>query len=268
MKKYATNVGLLTVSLLSIIPFYVLIMMSTQVTEDIYKGEIFLPGNYFLSNLQTVLQSNFFTSFLNSVYVSVVSTVLCVFICTMTGYALAKYDFKLKKFIFAFVVGTMMVPSQIGLIGYMMEMRFLQLNNTLIPLILVWIANPFGVFWMVQYMKTGVPKELIESARIDGCGEFRIFLQIVMPMVKPAIVTLSLVIFLWSWNNYLLPLVLINNESLFTIPLSIQSLGNYYRTDYGARMMGLLIAIIPLIILFIFSSKNFIRGLTSGAVKG
>ncbi|MFD2212172.1 carbohydrate ABC transporter permease [Metabacillus endolithicus] len=267
MRKVFTASGLVAVSLLSIMPFYVLIMMSTQVTEDIFKGKMFSPGNYAFENLATVLNSNFFNSFLNSVFVSVTSTILCVLICTMTGYSLAKYNYKYKALFYAFIVGTMMVPTQIGLIGYIMEMRFFQLNNTLIPLILIWIANPFGVFWMVQYIKTAVPQDIIESARIDGCNELRIFIQIILPIVKPAMVTLSLVIFLWSWNNYLLPLVMINKEELFTIPLSIQSLGNYYRTDYGARMMGLLIAIIPLIILFIFGSKNFIRGLTAGAVK-
>ncbi|WP_100407403.1 carbohydrate ABC transporter permease [Bacillus solitudinis] len=268
MKKILLGLLLAFVSLISLLPFYVLIIMTTNVSEDIFKGKMFIPGTYFFENLKTVLESSFFHSFWNSIIVSVISTIVCVFICTMTGYALSKYDFKYKKIIYFLVIGTMMVPTQIGLIGYIMEMRFLNLNDTLIPLILVWLTNPFGVFWMVQFMKTSVPNEIIESARIDGCNEFRIFLQIIIPIVKPGIATLSLVIFLWSWNNYLLPLVMINKESFFTIPLSIQSLGNYYRTDYGARMMGLLIAIVPLILLFIIGSKSFIKGLTAGAVKG
>jgi multiple sugar transport system permease protein/cellobiose transport system permease protein len=173
----------------------------------------------------------------------------------MTGYALTKYEFKLKGVFFAFIIGTMMIPPQIGQIGYLIEMRTLHLTDTLIPLILIWTTNAFGVFWMAQFIKSSVHTELIESARVDGCNEFRIFVQIILPVIKPAIATLSMVIFLWSWNNYMLPLVMINKESLFTIPLSIKSLGNIYRTDYGARLTGLLFAILPLILIFVFGSK-------------
>lgn len=268
MKKYVLPLLLIVISLISITPFYFLIIMTTQLSEDIFKGKIFLPGNYFAANLITVLNSSFFHSFWNSTVVSVISTVICVFICAMAGFALSKYEFKFKRAIFGFIVMTMMVPGQIGLVGFMIEMRTFHLTQTLVPLILVWTANAFGVFWMVQFMKASLHPELIESGRVDGCNEFRIFIQIVLPVIRPAIATLSLLIFLWSWNSYLLPLVLINKESLFTIPLSIQSLGNYYRTDYGARMTGLLFAILPLIVIFVIGSKSFIRGLTSGAVKG
>jgi ABC-type glycerol-3-phosphate transport system permease component len=268
MKKRLLALLLLMISIISMAPFYFLLVMTTRVTEDIFKGKIFIPGGYFIENLKTVLASSFFQSFWNSIIVSVTSTVICVFISSMTGYALTQYEFKLKKIIFAFILATLMVPSQISVVGYLIEMRTLNLIQTLIPLILIWTTNAFGVFWLVQYMKNSLHTEIIESARVDGCNEFRIFLQIVVPIIRPAIMTLSLIIFLWSWNNYLLPLVLINKESLFTIPLSIKSLGNIYRTDYGARLTGLLIAILPLIAIFIISSKSFIQGLTAGAVKG
>lgn len=268
MRKVALAAVLGAVSVLSFLPFYFLIVMSTQVTEDIFKGKIFIPGAYFVENVKTVLASSFLLSYRNSLIVSGASTVLCVLICAMAGFALSKYEFRWKRPIFTFIIATMMVPQQIGLVGYLVEMRTLHLTQTLVPLILVWTTNAFGVFWMVQFIRSSVHAEIIESARVDGCNELRIFAQIVLPMIKPGLATLALVIFLWSWNNYLLPLVLINKESLFTIPLSIKSLGTTYRTDYAAQLTGLLFAILPLIIIFVAASRSFIRGLTAGAVKG
>lgn len=245
-----------------------LIMMATQVSEDIFKGKMFWFGRYFAQNWMTVMQSGFLRSFWNSAYIAVVTTVLCVLICAMSGFALTKYEFRLKKPIMAFIMATLMVPSQIGLVGFLIEMRALHVNQTHLPLIIGGLTNAFGVFWMVQYMKTSLHTELIESARVDGCHELRIFAQIALPVIQPAIATLSLLVFLGSWNNYLLPLIVINKESLFTIPLSINSLGSLYRTDYGARLTGLLIAIAPLILLFVLGTKSFVRGLTAGAIKG
>ena len=121
---------------------------------------------------------------------------------------------------------------------------------------------------MTQYLKSSLQIELIESARLDGCGEIRIFLNIVMPCIKPAIITLCLLIFLWSWNSYLLPLVMVNKAENYTIPLFIQTLGNEHKVDIAAQITGLLIAVIPLILAFAIFSKDFIRGLTEGAVKG
>ncbi len=259
---------LIVISLISLAPFYMMLMMSTQYNEDIFKGMVLLPGNYFIQNFATVMKSKFYLYYLNSIYVSLFSTVLCLFISSLTGYALSKYEFKLKKPIYYFIIMTMMVPSQIGLIGYVVEMRAMHINNTLLPLIIIWTTNAFGVFWMTQYISQAVHSELIESARMDGCNDFGIFIKIVLPCIKPAIATLSMVIFLWSWNNYLLPLVIVSNSGLFTIPLGISSLGGYYRTDYAARMTGLAFSTIPLIIIFISGSKYFVRGLTAGAVKG
>ncbi|TYP79372.1 carbohydrate ABC transporter permease [Paenibacillus methanolicus] len=268
MRKIGINLVLAVISLISIAPFYILMMMTTQRSEDIFKGEMFGPGDYLWENLLTVLRSNFLRSFWNSTYIAIATTVICVFICALAGFALTKYEFRGKKAVLAFIIATLMVPGQIGLVGFLIEMRALHLSQTHLPLILAGATNAFGVFWMVQFMKTYLHTELIESARMDGCSEFRIFMQIVLPVITPAISTLSLLVFLGSWNNYLLPLVLINQESLFTIPLSINSLGNLYRTDYGARLTGLLIAIAPLIVIFVLGTKSFIRGITAGAVKG
>lgn len=268
-KRSVFSYALLTlISLVSLIPFYLMVVMSTYYTEDIFKGLPLVPANYFGQNMATVMKSNFVQTYINSIAISLTATVVCVLISAMAGYGLNAYTFKLKKPIYNVVLLTMMVPTQIGIIGYMIEMRTLHLQGTLWPMILVWFASGFGVFWMTQYIRGALPMEVVESARIDGSGEMRTFFSIVIPCIVPAVTTLALLIFLWSWNSYLIPLVFVNDVKLNTIPVFIKALGNAYRTDYGAQLAGLVVSTIPLIFMFVLGSKSFIKGLTAGAVKG
>lgn len=266
--KIFSYVILATISILSLFPFYQMMMMSTYKTEEIFKKLPLLPSNYLLENLKTVFQSNFVQSYVNSMIVSGVSTIVCVIISSMVGYGIVVYRFRLRNALKTLVMLTMMVPTQIGVVGYMVEMRAMHFTGTLWPMILIWLANGFGAFWMMQYMQSSLPMEIVESARVDGSNELRTFFQIVIPCIRPGIVTLVLLIFLWSWNSYLIPLVFVNENKVMTIPIFIKSLGNAYRTDYGAQLTGLVIATVPLLIMFIAGSKSFIKGLTAGAVKG
>jgi len=268
MKKMVKILPLLIVTIISVIPVYFVVMMSTHSTAEIFKGNIMIPGKHLLENLKTIIEGGFGLYYWNSFYTSVLSAVLCVVISSMAGFALTKYNFRLRKKITNLILVIMMIPSQISLIGYIVEMKNLGLSNTHLPLIIVWGANAFGVFFMVQYMQKSVPNEVIESARIDGCGEFRIFFQIVLPFIKPALGTLFMLVFLWSWNNYILQLTLINDRKLFTIPLGIQALRNAYTQDWGARGAGLAASVLPMLLIFAAGSKTFIKGLTAGAVKG
>ena len=259
---------LIVISFVSLFPFYMMINMSTYKTEEIFKGLPFLPSDYFATNVSTVFQSNFLQAYGNSLLVSAVSMIVCVLVSAMVGYAMLVYDFKLKKGLKNFIMMTMMAPTQIGIIGYMIEMRNIHLTGSLWPMALLWFANGFGAFWMIQFISGSMPLEIVESARIDGAGELKIFFGMVFPCIKPGILTLCLLIFLWSWNSYLVPLVFVNDAKLSTIPIFIKSLANAYRTDYGAQLTGLLLATIPLLVMFICGSKSFIKGLTAGAVKG
>ena len=266
-----TTVATTAIALLSIfalLPFYIMIVMGTYQNEDLFQKIVVLPGSYLLENLKTVAASRFDLVYLNSLIVSVASTLLSVFVSAFAGFAFAKHEFKHKNKIFSAVLLTMMIPGQLGLVAYVIEMRYLGASGTLLPLILPWVANAFGVFWMTQFMKGAIPTEVLESARIDGCSDIGVFFRIVLAFIYPAITTLSLLVFLWSWNNYLLPLIIINKPELFTIPLGITSLGNAYRTDLAAQILGLTLGTIPVLILFAFGSKSFIRGLTAGSVKG
>lgn len=268
VKSIFTGIILAVVSLISLLPFWFMFSMSTYKSEKIFQGTPILPSDYFGENLKTIFESSFVHSYGNSLFISIVSMVVAVIICSMVGYGMNVYNFRFKKGLNLFIMMTMMVPSQIGIIGYMIEMRTVGLNTTLWPMIFTWFANGFGAYWMISFIESSLPLELVESARIDGAGEIKIFRSIVLPCIKPGLLTLCLLIFLWSWNNYMIPLVFINQEENYTIPIFIKSLASAFRTDYGAQLAGLTLATIPLLLLFIIGSRNFIRGLTAGAVKG
>lgn len=256
------------ISVISLVPFWLMFSMSTYKSEMIFQNNPMIPSNYFVENLKTIFASNFVQSYLNSFLISISAMVFSVLICSMVGYAMNVYDFKLKKLLNTFIMMTMMVPTQIGIIGYMIEMRNIGLNNTLLPMIFVWLASGFGAYWMISFIKGALPLELVESARIDGASEPRIYTSITLPCIRPGLLTLCLLQFLWSWNSYMYPLVFVNKAENYTIPIFVKSLASAYRTDYGAQLAGLTLATIPVLILFIIGSKSFIKGLTAGAVKG
>ena len=257
IKKCPRVLAIVVVSLISFVPFYYTLTMSTHSTDEIMLGVSAIPGKYLLTNISTALNDTFWVAFKNSLIVSLLSMTGSVLISLMAGYGLVVYQFRLKRVIYNFVLLTMMVPSVLGIIGYMQEMRVLHLSGTLIPLILIWLPSGFGVFWITQYLQNSLQMELVESARIDGCNEFMIFAKIVMPCIKPAIISLCLLL-----------LVMLNKADNYTIPLYIQSLGTEHKKDIAAQITGLLISIVPLIAAFAVFSKDFIRGLTEGAVKG
>jgi len=267
LKSFLLTTLMAVISLVAFIPFYMMFIMSTHFTEDLYKGLVLLPGDYLFININTAMQSGLAGFYVNSLIVSISSTVLCVLVSTMAGYALSKYRYKAREKFFTFILLSMMVPSQLGLVAYVIEMRYIGVVRTLYPLIFPWIANAFGVYWLRQYIGSAVPTEIIESGRIDGCSEPRILFVLVIPCITPALVTLMMLIFLWSWNSYLLPLVIQNNPESFTLPIGLSSIGDLYRVDHAAKIAGLTLGTLPLLVIFSFGSKSFLRGLTAGAIK-
>lgn len=256
------------ISLIALIPFYMMFVMGTYYSEDLFKGLPLLVSDYFWENLKTTLSHGLPVAYGNSIFVSVIAVAACLFTSITMGYALAKFEFKAKKFLLILVLTGMMLPTQISIIGYVMEMRVAHLTNTLWSVICVWIANPFSVFFMMQFMRDSIPEEMMESARIDGCSEPGILFRIVVPCMKPAITTVSTLVFLWSWNNYLLPLITLNKQKVYTLPLMISNISVSYRQDYGAQMLALALSTFPVLIIFIIGSKHFVKGITAGAVKG
>lgn len=268
IKKLIYIIPLLIISTISIIPFYFIISMATHTTSEIYRTEIFTFGDQLKINLNTIISGGFLTYYWNSLYTSFLAATASLTITLMASYALAVYRFKSRDLITKFIIASMMIPSQICLLGYTIEMRNMHLMNNHLALVFTWLASAYGVYFVTQFMKSSLPMELIESARIDGSGELGTFIKIGIPMVKPAIGTQFMLIFLWSWNNFMLPSTVITDSSKFTIPLGIQTLSTAYTQDLGARGAALALSVIPILIIFSVGSKYFIKGLSAGAVKG
>lgn len=256
------------ISFICLFPFYVLPVMGSYTTEELMKTLPFWFGSSFFENTRTLLQSNFLRTYGNSAFVTIFSIVGSAFNSVLISYAITKYRFKARKFLEGLIVVTMMLPGQISTIGYIMEMRVLHLTNTLWPLVFTWLAHPFTAFFMVQFMKDSVPMEIIESGRIDGASEPRIMISLVCPFIIPAVSTISILLFMWSWNNYTLPMLIINKNDMFTIPLFVSNLISEFRFDIGGRMAALTWAVLPLLIIFAIFSKSFIKGIAAGSVKG
>ncbi len=262
------RIALTIAILIAVFPFYMVLVMGTWDNDRLMQTLPFFVSDYFMNNIKMVLKSNFLMYYSNSLIVSVCAIVLSCLSSSLIGFAISKYRFKLRKFFNYFIILIMMVPPQISIVGYILEMRTLRMTNSLFPIIVCWIASPFAAFFMTQFMKESVPNEIIESARIDGCSEPRIYSSIVLPFIKPGIATIATLVFLWSWNSYMLPLVAISKSRWYTIPLFITTIGAEYRDDYGARMAALSLAIFPVLIVFSICSKAFIKGISAGAVKG
>lgn len=266
--KTALYLPVLLITVISLFPFYVMLIMGTYYNEDLFTGLKLLPGNYLLQNMKTVFAKDILLFYKNSIYISFFAAAGAAMISALAGFAFSKYDFKLKKVLFIFVLGTMMIPPQLGLIGFTVEMKWLNIINTHLPLILPPMANAFGVFWMTKFIGSAIPTELLDSATVDGCSHYGLFSRIVLPNLKSGLLTIFLIVFLSTWNNFLIPLIIINKDSLYTITMGICLLGNMFRTDYAARILGLSFTVIPIIIIFTIMSKYFTQGLMAGSVKG
>lgn len=257
-------------ALLMLAPFYFMFVFATHTRSDIFS----LPpplwfGDAALLNLN-LLQERvplFWRNFGISVYVALMGTALSLFFCSLAGYAFAMYEFRFKKSAFAIVMGTMLLPPFLGMIPTFMVMDFLGWLNQPRALYLPGAAGAFGIFLMRQYISSAIPKELVEAARMDGCGEFRIYWNIVLPLTAPAMGTLGLISFIASWNNFLGPLIVMREMESYTLPLALRSMQSPVNTEWGAVMAGSAVAVLPLLVLFVLSSRRLIDGLTAGAVK-
>ena len=257
-------------ALLMLAPFYFMFVFATHTRSNIFS----LPppvwfGDALMLNMK-LLQDNvplFWRNFGISLYVGLMATALSLFFCSLAGYAFAMYEFRFKKAAFAVVMATMLLPPFLGMIPTFMVMDFLGWLNQPRALYLPGAAGAFGIFLMRQYIGSAIPKELVEAARMDGCGEFRIYWNIVLPLCTPALGTLGLISFIASWNNFLGPLIVMREMESYTLPLALRAMQSPVNTEWGAVMAGSAVAVLPLLILFVLSSRRLIDGLTAGAVK-
>ena len=256
-------------ALLMLAPFYFMFVFATHSRTEIFS----LPpplffGNDFAANLAILTDKlPFWRNLGMSLYVALASTLLTLLFCSMGGYAFAMFEFRHKNALFALVMATMLLPSFMNMIPTFMIMDLLGWIDQPRALYIPGAASAFGIFLMRQSVAAAVPRDLIEAARMDGCSEFGIYWRIVLPLLKPALGTLGLITFIASWNNFIGPLVVMRSPEMYTLPLALRSLQSPVNTEWGALMAASAIATLPLLLLFMLSSRQLISGLTAGAVK-
>lgn len=260
-------------ALLSILPFLIMIVNSTRSTVEIQAHAISLiPSKYLFNNIDILTSKDMFIpwrGFLNSAIISTGVTVLGLYFSTLTAFAVVAYQWKLRNAFYGFIIAVMMLPSQLSGIGFIQFMYQIHMTNSLLPLIIPSIAAPATVFFMRQFMVSSLPMEILQSARVDGAGEFRTFNQIVLPIMKPALATQAIFSFVGSWNQLFMPQVLLTEKTKYTMPIMISLLrGDIYKVEFGAIYAGCLLTALPLIVVYLILSKYIIAGVALGGVKG
>lgn len=255
---------------ISIFPFYWMFVVASSGSEEISKiPPSIVPGPRFLEVMGDVYKAvPFNLALLNTLVVGLSVAVAQVFFSGIAGFAFAKLNFRGRKWLILIIIGTMMLPSQLGIIPMFILMGDLGWIDTLYALIVPALITAFGVFWMRQIIDSQVPNELLEAASIDGAGVLRTFTKIVFPVIRPSALVLGLFSFLGSWNDFLWPLLILQTPERFTVQVAINQLKGSYTLDYALNMGGAFMATAPLLLLFIFVGKRLVGGVMDGAVKG
>lgn len=254
--------------IISIFPFYWMVIGSTLSSGKLLSVPPNLsPGKHLLENAKSLHESlNFVRIMWNSLFIALTYTFVSTLICTMAGYVFAKFNFKGKGLLFFLILCTLMIPFQVTLIPLFEIMVMLDWLNTYQAIILPSLASPFAIFLMRQNMLS-IPDSMIEAARIDGAGEFKIFFTLILPTMRPALAAVSIFLFMSQWNSLLWPLITLNSNEMFTLPVALSSLIGLARIDYGQLMLGTTLSVIPILIFFLIFQKNFISGILGGSVK-
>jgi ABC-type glycerol-3-phosphate transport system permease component len=267
------HLGLLLLALLYLTPFLWLICACFKQGQDVFRYT-FLPWSHLrnltLDNFRVLFSHESFSRWLiNSLFISSVQTLLVVTFSSLGGFALAKYEFRGKRLLMLLMLSTMLLPGVVLLSGYIDLMVHIGWINSYKAIILPGAASAFGMFLFRQAM-LGVPDELLHAGRVDGCSELRLWWDVALPVVRPMVGAFTLLSFLASWNSYLWPSTILQDQSKFTIPMGLAGMVGLseYESQYGVLMAGTLIGILPVTILFFVLQKDFVAGLASGAVKG
>jgi cellobiose transport system permease protein len=270
-RAWLQHLVLIPAAALFAFPFYWLIVMSTSTTSDIFSSPPrLIPGPELFENIGRLFESiDFGQAFLNSVVVSVIATLVTVTIAALSGFVFAMYRFPGRNWLFGILLATMTLPTGVMLVPMFQIYVDLGWLNTYLPLIVPGAASAFGIFWMRQAAREAVQYEVIEAARVDGAGFLRVFWHVGAPALRPAIAGFTVFQFMWNWNEYMWPLLVLNDSDLYTLPVALQQLnGNYGTSDYPVVMVGTLLATLPLIVVFLLFRKQVMSSATSGAVKG
>ena len=277
LQTFSATALLVVACIVTILPLAWMAIASLKTNEDI-SSSLFLPRDS--SGALTVkgltdkhygdlfFKLGFLRPVLNSVFLSSVTGLLATFCCAAGGYALARFEFRGRKLVTAVVLAAVLVPPTLLMAPSYELLHHLGLLDTFTGLILPAMAPAFGVFLFRQATMTSVPVELLESARLDGCGELRLFITMVLPLVKPMIATFLMITFLGVWNNFIGPQVVLQSEHNFPLPVAVAQLRGTYYQDYGLQMAGTMVSVVPVFVLFLVLQRGYVSGLTAGAVKG
>lgn len=277
INKWILHAVLITIAIITMVPYAWLIIASLKSQDDFFSAIFFPPGDgafgigwdkLSLENYENLFQLGFETNLINSVFYSATTALFATLICAATGFVLAKHQFRGRNLITLVVLGALIVPPTLLLApGY--ELLYdLNLLDTSWGLLLPLIAPAFGVFLFRQAVIQSVPDELLEAARIDGCSEWSIFFIVVLPLVRPMIGAFMLITFLGMWNNFISPQIVLQTADKQPLSVAIAQLRGVYKTDYGLLTAATVVSVLPVAALFLFLQRQFISGLTSGAVKG
>lgn len=258
------------IALTAFYPFYAMIIASTHDSYAIVTQLNLLPGTHFMDNYARLTENiDIWRGFLNSLLLSVCSVAIKLYFSAMGAYAFSKFQFRGRNFLFGVIMVMMMMPGQLGVIGFYQEISKMRLLDSYIPLVIPAVADCFCVFFFKQFMDGGLPTEIIEAAYVDGCREISIFHRMVLPIVSPALVAQGVLSFIGSWNSYMMPLILLRTKEKMTLPLLVATVQDAMRAEYGAQYVGMLLSVIPLVIVYCFASKVIMEKIAIGAaVKG
>jgi cellobiose transport system permease protein len=276
-RKLERGPGILTyiflgiVVVLSAFPFYWMFVVASNDTSAMNSvPPAFVPGGNFLTHAQQVFdRTPFGNALINSAIVATATAITQTLFSAMAGFAFAKMSFPLRNTLFVIVVASMMVPLQLGVVPQFILISNLGLMNQLIAVILPGLVTAFGVFWMRMHIASAVPDEVLQAARVDGAGTFRTFWSVVLPMIRPAAAILALFAFLFAWNDFFWPLIVLQTPDSWTAQVALRQVQNQaYITDFGVQFAATVIATLPLLIISIIMGRQLVRGIMEGAVKG
>ncbi len=255
-----------------IIPFYIMIINGSRTTQEINTGVTLIPGSNTIGNMKTILtitaNINFFRGFVNSTIVAVSATVLHIYIASLTAYGFVFYNFPLKKVFFGVIMASLMIPAQLGLVGFYELMLKMNLLDNLLALILPAGAAAVTVYFLQQYTRSVLPEYIIEAARIDGAQGLTIFHRIALPIMSPGMATMAIFGFVFSWNDLLGPLVMLTSTENYTLPLMIAQLRtSLYARDYGAIYLAIAMSMFPILVVFTFLQRYMVAGISFGSLK-
>ncbi|MBQ6968468.1 MAG: carbohydrate ABC transporter permease [Lachnospiraceae bacterium] len=271
-RRVIAYIVLLLATFLCLFWFYVLFINATRSNSELKTGFSAIPSAFLIENWTNLKNGTLpiFNGMMNSLFIALTTAALSTYFSTMTAYAIHAYDFKLKKFMFTFILMVMMIPTQVTALGFIQLIGKMKLDDSFIPLIVPGIAAPAVFFYMKQYMDATLPLSLIEAARIDGAGEIRTFNQIVVPLMKPAIAVQAIFSFVASWNNYFTPALVLHTDTKKTLPILIAQLrsADWLKFDMGQVYVMIAFSIFPVILVYLILSRYIVGGVTLGGVKG